>query len=93
MSSSLAVSYHTTGPNELERGTSVTVREQSGCATVGIGKGGELAEITFYVDRAAEAFALARAFASAGDLLEARQNATRAAEVPAEPWAEVPLPL
>ena len=93
MSDQLDVSYHTHGPNEFERGTAVQVREQSTCVVVGIGEGGKRADLSIYVYRAAEAFALAKAFAAAGEVLERRSGATRAAEVPAATWTEPELPI
>jgi len=93
MSSAMEVNYHTTGPTLGERGTSVTTTAQTTCVVISIGPGAQLPELRIYVNRAAEAFALAQAFAAAGEVLEKRAAATRVGEVPSEPWTEVELPL
>lgn len=89
----LSAHFHCHGPNEHERGTAVTVEAQSDCVTVRLGIGGQLPVLTIYVPRAAEAFALAQAFASAGEVLERREAVSRRNEIAAEPWSDVPLPL
>lgn len=93
MTYSIEVNYHTHGPSESERGTAVTVTAQSRTVVIGIGDGGTFPDIRIYIDRAAEAFALAKAFASAGEVLEQRAGSSRVAEVPTADWVDIPLPL
>jgi len=94
MPSYLHCDFHTHGPTATERGTSVEVHAQADCVVIRIGDGGTLPPLAIYVDRAAEAFALAKAFAAAGQVIEQRAGKSRADETPAEPlYTNVPLPL
>jgi len=91
--SSLSAHFHCQGPSEHQRGTAVTTEELGDCATVRLGIGGEMPSLTIFITRPAEAFAIAQAFATAGEILEARAALSRRGEVPAEAWQDVPLPL
>jgi hypothetical protein len=85
--------FHCQGPSAGERGTAVTMEDRGQGATVQLGIGGECPCLSIYLYRPAEAFALAQAFARAGEVLEARAAVSRAHEVPGESWKDVPLPL
>ena len=91
--SNLRSTFHCQGPSEHERGTAVSTEELGDCATVRLGVGGEMPVLTIFITRPAEAFAIAQAFATAGEILEARAALSRRGEVPAEAWQDVPLPL
>jgi len=93
MSGHMHVDFHTCGPTPLQRGTAVEVHTQTDCVVIRIGDGGALPPLAIYVDRPAEAFALAQAFAAAGQVLEQRAGQSRVSETPAEGWTEPPLPL
>lgn len=91
MSEQWSFTYWCVAPTKNTRGTAFTLYGATESPVIKIGRGGDRTHVALAFDRATEAFALARAAAAVGELLEQRAGNTRVGEVSGEPWEDVPL--